>query len=214
MFTSSLRNNTGQNTRQREALHLVILGAPGAGKGTHTDSLLRSYVIQALVAGNLLREQVSSKTEIGLKAAKIMKEVGERVHDQWSTCGELKSRIIDVKDGYPRTAGQARDLDEALAHNSERINLVVNLDVPDEVLIDRIENRWVHLPSGRIYNTTYNPPKAKGLDDLTGEPLSKRIDDDVDIFKKRLINFHKENAPIKDYYQNQGSLVNLSGRTR
>lgn len=95
MFTSSLRNNTGQNTRQREALHLVILGAPGAGKGTHTDSLLRSYVIQALVAGNLLREQVSSKTEIGLKAAKIMKEGGLIGRCNCASSCQAKSRQFD-----------------------------------------------------------------------------------------------------------------------
>jgi hypothetical protein len=86
--------------------------------------------------------------------------------------------------------------------------------VPDEVLIDRIENRWVHLPSGRIYNTTYNPPKTAGKDDVTGEDLIKRMDDNVEVFQRRLVKFHKENDPIKQFYKTQGTLVSLYGRTR
>lgn len=90
----------------------------------------------------------------------------------------------------------------------------MNLDVPDEVLIDRIENRWVHLPSGRIYNTTYNPPKVPGKDDVTGEDLIKRMDDRVDVFQKRLEQFHRENNPIKQFYKARGTLVSLYGKTR
>lgn len=82
------------------------------------------------------------------------------------------------------------------------------------MLIERIEARWIHLPSGRVYNTTYNPPKEAGKDDLTGEKLIKRMDDKPEIFQKRLDNFHKENEPIKEFYEKRGALVSLSGRTR
>lgn len=119
-----------------------------------------------------------------------------------------------LQDGYPRTAQQALDLSDALDEQDESINLVVHLDVPDEVLIDRIENRWVHLPSGRIYNTTYNPPKTPGKDDVTGDDLIKRMDDRVDVFERRLSKFHQENNPIKQFYKARGTLVSLSGRTR
>ena len=92
--------------------------------------------------------------------------------------------------------------------------MVVQLDVPDEVLVERIEARWLHLPSGRVYNTTYNPPKVEGLDDITGEPLTKRMDDNHDVFQKRLAQYHEQNKPIMQYYKDQGALVTLSGRTR
>lgn len=95
----------------------------------------------------------------------------------------------------------------------QAINLVVELDVPDEVLIDRIENRWIHLASGRVYNTTWNPPKRAGIDDVTGEPLIKRMDDTAEVFQKRLDNYHSKNRPILDYYREQGALVTLSGKT-
>lgn len=121
---------------------------------------------------------------------------------------------MTVQDGYPRTARQAHDLAEALDEQNESINLVVNLDVPDEVLIDRIENRWVHLQSGRVYNLTYNPPKTPGKDDVTGEDLIKRMDDSVEVFQRRLDKFHQENDPIKQFYKERGTLVSLQGRTR
>lgn len=234
--TAAASPQTGGTTANH--LRLVILGAPGAGKGTHTDSLLRKYDLQSLVVGNLLREEVAKGSAIGVKAAKVMKEggllddatilsivkpsIGNLTGKSWILVRQNIAKpgprkLIDVsaiQDGYPRTAQQAHDLDAALGSDAESVNLVVNLDVPDEVLVERIENRWVHIPSGRIYNTTYNPPKKAGFDDVTGEALGKRIDDDVDIFKRRLSKFHKENTPIKEYYVNKGTLVNLSGRTR
>jgi adenylate kinase len=122
--------------------------------------------------------------------------------------------ITPQQDGYPRTAQQARDLDSFLAKQGDSVNLVVHLDVPDEVLLERIEARWVHLPSGRVYNTTYNPPKMSGKDDVTGEPLIKRMDDKPEIFQKRLDQFHKENDPIKQFYEDSGALISLYGETR
>lgn len=91
---------------------------------------------------------------------------------------------------------------------------MVHLDVPDEVLLERIEDRWVHLPSGRVYNTSYNPPKTAGKDDVTGEALIKRMDDKPEIFQKRLDHFRQQNDPIKQFYKSSGALVSLFGRTR
>lgn len=200
-----------------QPLHLVILGAPGAGKGTQTESILRKYEVQALVVGNLLRDEVSKKSPLGLRAASVMK-AGSLLDDQ-TILQVIKPGLHKLNgtnwilDGYPRTPQQAHDLEGALAEWNESINLVVNLDVPDEVLIERIEARYVHLPSGRVYNTSYNPPKKAGLDDLTGEPLVKRMDDRPEIFQKRLDQFHRENEPIKAFYQEKDALVNLTGRT-
>ena len=90
----------------------------------------------------------------------------------------------------------------------------MQLDVPDEILMERIAGRWLHLPSGRVYNTTYNPPKAQGLDDLTGDRLIRRMDDKPEVFQKRLDQYHQENKPLMQYYKERGALATLSGRTR
>lgn len=111
-----------------------------------------------------------------------------------------------VLDGFPRTAVQAVKLDDIVP-----INLVVNLNTPSDIIIDRICNRWVHEPSGRIYNTTFNPPKSPGKDDVTGEPLSRRADDDPEVWKARLKSFKENNEPMLEHYDKQGVLWTVNG---
>ncbi|EGA75212.1 Adk2p [Saccharomyces cerevisiae AWRI796] len=116
-------------------------------------------------------------------------------------------------DGFPRTTAQASALDELLKQHDASLNLVVELDVPESTILERIENRYVHVPSGRVYNLQYNPPKVPGLDDITGEPLTKRLDDTAEVFKKRLEEYKKTNEPLKDYYKKSGIFGTVSGET-
>ena len=112
-----------------------------------------------------------------------------------------------------RTTPQASALDELLKQHDASLNLVVELDVPESTILERIENRYVHIPSGRVYNLQYNPPKVPGLDDITGEPLTKRLDDTAEVFKKRLEEYNQTNEPLKEYYRSSGILSTVSGET-
>lgn len=113
-----------------------------------------------------------------------------------------------ILDGFPRTAPQAVQLDDIVP-----INLVVNLDTPPEIIIDRICNRWVHAPSGRVYNTTFNAPKVEGKDDVTGEPLTRRADDDPEVWKARLKSFKENNEPLLEHYDKLGVLWTVNGNS-
>jgi adenylate kinase len=113
-----------------------------------------------------------------------------------------------ILDGFPRNASQAVQIDKAVP-----INLVVNLKTPSEIIIDRICNRWVHAPSGRVYNTTFNAPKVEGIDDVTGEPLTRRDDDDPEIWKKRLEQFEKSSLPLLEHYDRKGVLWEVNGNS-
>lgn len=104
-------------------------------------------------------------------------------------------------------------MDELLKQHDASLNLVVELDVPESTILERIENRYVHIPSGRVYNLQYNPPKVPGLDDITGEPLTKRLDDTAEVFKKRLEEYNQTNEPLKEYYRSSGILSTVSGET-
>lgn len=117
-------------------------------------------------------------------------------------------------DGFPRTLGQAEMLDAMLEEEGKPLKLVVNLDVPQSVILDRILQRWTHLPSGRVYNLSYNPPKVQGKDDITGEPLSKREDDNVETFGKRLRSFHAQTEPTLQHYRSKSSsIIDIDCRT-
>lgn len=113
-----------------------------------------------------------------------------------------------ILDGFPRTAAQASQLDDLIP-----INLVVNINTPPEVIIDRISNRWVHAPSGRVYNTTFNAPKVPGIDDVTGEPLTRREDDDPEVWKARLKSFRETSLPLLEHYDKLGVLWTVNGNS-
>ncbi|CDO93344.1 unnamed protein product [Kluyveromyces dobzhanskii CBS 2104] len=203
-------------------LRLVLLGAPGSGKGTQTSKLLKEFgSIKSISSGDLLRKQIELATPLGLKASSYISQ-GQLLPDSLITGvigDELKSRdLLTSKaswllDGFPRTVGQAGALDKYLSTHDAALNLVVELDVPHEVILNRIENRYVHVPSGRVYNLEYNPPKVAGKDDITGEPLSKRPDDTAEVFGKRLEQYKQTVTPLKEHYAKQGILSTVSGTT-
>lgn len=208
-------------------MRMLILGSPGAGKGTQSARLLAKYDVEVIVGGNVLRDEVSRATPIGLKAKEVMTR-GELMPD--SIMMELMSQKVVgmggrhfLLDGFPRTLGQAEGLDRVLGEVGKGLTLVANLDVPEEVILGRVLDRWVHMPSGRTYNLSYNPPKEAGQDDITGEPLSKRPDDNVETFAARLQSYHAQTEPLREYFDSRSSstrgkgggltFVNLEGRT-
>lgn len=203
-------------------LRLLLLGAPGSGKGTQTNKLLRRFpYIKSISSGDLLRQHIQQKTEIGRKASESIEQgrllsdelIASVVVNNLEDRGWLNKSSTWLLDGFPRTLGQAQILDDKLENCGASLNLVVELDVPDKVILSRIKNRYVHIPSGRIYNLEYNPPKIAGRDDITGEPLSKRPDDTAEIFSKRLNEYLETVNPLKKYYEKQGIMFTISGDT-
>ncbi|KAF3904541.1 hypothetical protein ABW21_db0201482 [Orbilia brochopaga] len=194
------------------AARIIMVGCPGAGKGTQTARLLDAFPsLQAISSGNILRDNVARGTEIGKQANSYML-AGSLVPDSVMVKLILSSlppaTTSYILDGFPRTRAQA----EALS-SSVPVNFVVNLDVPHAVILDRIANRWVHTASGRVYNLTYSPPKVPGKDDVTGEPLVRRRDDDPETFKTRLAKYEEVTGPLIDFYREKGILWTVKGET-
>ncbi|TFK29999.1 adenylate kinase [Coprinopsis marcescibilis] len=198
-----------QDDRDERVVRMVMFGKPGAGKGTLSNLLVKHYDILSISTGDLLRLHIAQKTDVGRQVEGIMAR-GGLVPD------ELMLKIVTSKldslhnkhwilDGFPRTLDQSQLLDAHLRKQNTPLSLVVNLNVPDEVILSRISDRWVHLASGRVYNTSYNPPRVPGYDDVTGEPLTKRPDDNPEIFSRRLQAFYAATSPILSHYQNLAS---------
>ncbi|KAI1297655.1 GTP:AMP phosphotransferase AK3, mitochondrial [Halotydeus destructor] len=187
----------------------VISGAPGCGKGTISSWLVRDFGLKHLSSGDLLRAQVSAQTAEGIEAKEYM-DKGEQVPD--NLVGKLvfnelrKLNQSWILDGYPRSLNQAIALLEITD-----ITTLIDLQVPYEEIFNRIKGRWIHAPSGRVYNDDFSPPKVPGLDDITGEPLVKRDDDKPEVVKARYDRYVESNQPILDYYQQRGLLVSFSG---
>lgn len=209
-----------QHRSTLEPLRGLLLGAPGAGKGTQAKRIVEKYPdIAILSSGDLLRDHMRRGTALGVKAKSAVAQ-GQLIDDQ-TMCdliiSTIKERNFTTKsfflDGFPRTKAQAETLDKFLADLGVPLNFVITLDVPYSVIIDRIVNRWIHAPSGRTYNLTYNPPKVSGKDDVTGEPLSKRVDDDVETFKSRLSLYDEVTIPLRKHYQDKGVLKSFAGET-
>ncbi|RLV92823.1 GTP:AMP phosphotransferase mitochondrial [Spathaspora sp. JA1] len=203
-------------------LRILLLGAPGSGKGTQTTRLLKRFPnVQSLSTGDVLRSQIVANTKIGMEASEYIKR-GVLIPDS-TMVGLVISQLerqkwLDPKsswllDGFPRTYKQAIALDHLLDEHDCTLNMVVELDVDQKVILERIEARWVHIPSGRVYNIDYNPPKVPFKDDITGEPLTKRPDDTAEVFEKRLIEYNKEIEPIKRFYANKHVLHKVTGNT-
>ncbi|XP_063605790.1 GTP:AMP phosphotransferase AK3, mitochondrial-like isoform X1 [Penaeus indicus] len=191
-------------------LRMVILGAPGSGKGTISSRIVRDFGLKHLSSGDILRAQILKKTEIGLAAQSYMKG-GQLVPDDVMVkliSSELSGLNASpwLLDGFPRTRPQA----EAL-HNNQKLDLVLSLEVPDEVIVDRIKGRWTHLASGRIYHTEFNPPKVLGKDDVTGEPLVQREDDKPESVRHRLEVYATNTKPLKKFYEDLGILQVFHG---
>ncbi|KAJ7581465.1 adenylate kinase [Mycena floridula] len=185
-------------------LRMLMFGKPGAGKGTLTARLVKKYDIMSISSGDLLRQHISEGTEVGRQAEEIVAHGGllpdEVMLKVVSSQLDLLQNKHWILDGFPRTLVQGEMLDKHLREQGVPISLVVNLDVPDQIILSRISDRWVHLPSGRVYNYSYNRPKVDGYDDETGEPLTKRPDDDPEIFARRLSKFYSTTSPLLTYF--------------
>ena len=184
-------------------MRLILLGGPGAGKGTQANLIKEKYQIPQISTGDMLRAAVKAGTELGLKAKGFM-DSGGLVPDD-VIIGLVKERIKEsdcekgfLFDGFPRTIPQADAMKEA----GVPIDAVVDINVPDEEIIKRMSGRRAHLASGRTYHIIFNPPKEEGKDDVTGEPLVQRDDDKEDTVRKRLEVYHDQTEPLIDYYKN------------
>jgi adenylate kinase len=201
-------------------MRIILLGGPGAGKGTQAKYICEKYNIPQISTGDMLRAAVKAGSELGAKAKKIM-ETGALVPDD-IIIALVKERIAqpDCKngfllDGFPRTIPQA----EALVKAGIALDFVIEIAVDDEEIVERLSGRLMHLPSGRIYHHTYNPPKNPNQDDVTGEPLIQRDDDKEATIRKRLQIYHDQTEPLVNFYKNlnqhsQGSaplFVRISG---
>ncbi|GBE08836.1 adenylate kinase [bacterium BMS3Bbin11] len=182
-------------------MRVILLGGPGAGKGTQAGFIKDKYNIPQISTGDMLRAHVKAGTELGLAAKKIMDE-GGLVSDD-IIMSMVKERITDddckngyLFDGFPRTIPQA----EALKEAGVQVDAVVEIDVPDEEIIKRMSGRRVHLASGRTYHVTFNPPKVPGKDDETGEDLVQRSDDQEETVKARLNIYHEQTEPLIEFY--------------
>jgi adenylate kinase len=192
---------------------LIFVGPPGAGKGTHAPRVVDAFGLKHLSTGDMLREAVKQGTPLGLQAKALMDE-GALVGDDLVT-GIVEDAITSpeckkgfILDGFPRTAEQARLLNAALEKHGCEIDAVINLELPDELLIKRITGRLIHPPSGRSYNIYFNPPKKEDTDDVTGEPLVKRGDDTEDKLQNRLSEFHNKTEPVLEQYRSK--IVNIN----
>ena len=183
-------------------MRVILLGAPGAGKGTQAQFISEKYDIPQISTGDMLRAAVKAGTPLGLKVKEVMSS-GGLVSDE-TIIALIQERIQDqdcangfLFDGFPRTIPQA----EALKSNGIKIDSVVEINVDDEEIIGRLSGRRVHEASGRVYHVKYNAPKVEGKDDETGEPLIQREDDTEATVRKRLDVYHAQTAPLIDYYQ-------------
>jgi adenylate kinase len=182
-------------------MRLILLGAPGAGKGTQAAYLCDKFGIPQISTGDMLRAAIKAGTPLGLAAKKVM-DAGGLVGDD-IIIGMVKERIAQpdcakgfLFDGFPRTIPQA----DAMKAAGVKIDVVLEIDVPDSAIIERMSGRRVHVASGRTYHVKYNPPKIAGKDDATGEDLIQRDDDNEDVVRKRLETYHQLTRPLVDYY--------------
>ncbi len=182
-------------------MRIILLGAPGAGKGTQAQFLTEKYSIPQISTGDMLRAAVKAGTPLGIEAKKVM-DAGELISDE-IIIGLVKERVAQsdcdngyLLDGFPRTIPQA----DAMKDNNIDVDFVVEIDVDDSEIVQRMAGRRMHLASGRSYHIEYNPPKVEGKDDITGEDLAQREDDKEETVKQRLEIYHSQTKPLIEYY--------------
>ncbi len=187
-------------------MRIILLGAPGAGKGTQAQFITEKFGIPQISTGDMLRAAVKAKSELGMQVEQVMAS-GGLVTDE-IIIALVKERIKQddcaagfLFDGFPRTIPQA----EAMVDAGVDIDVVLEIDVADDEIVKRLGGRRVHLDSGRVYHVEYNPPKEEGKDDVTGEDLIQRADDSEDTIRNRLSLYHEQTKPLVDFYQERAA---------
>ncbi|XP_027565356.1 GTP:AMP phosphotransferase AK3, mitochondrial isoform X2 [Neopelma chrysocephalum] len=191
-------------------LRAVIMGPPGSGKGTVSARIIKHFGVKHLSSGDLLRDNMQKKTEVGILAKSYIDQ-GRLIPDDIMTqlmLTELKGldQYNWLLDGFPRTVAQAEALDKEC-----HVDTVIDLDVPFETIKCRLTARWIHPASGRVYNLEFSPPKVQGIDDITGEPLVQRDDDKPETVSRRLQAYDAQTKPVLEYYREKGLLKSFSG---
>jgi len=197
-------------------MHIILLGPPGSGKGTQAQNITSEYGYIQLSTGDMLRAASSSGSKIGLELKAVI-DGGNLVSDE-IVVGIVEERIFQndcavgyMLDGFPRNKEQAKKLDAMLAGQNQKIDIVLRLLLKDEVVVRRIAGRRFHVESGRSYHVEFNPPEITGKDDLTGEPLIQRADDNEEVVQSRLNIYHEQTEPLVKYYEKKGVLVSIDG---
>ncbi|MEC9383887.1 MAG: adenylate kinase [SAR324 cluster bacterium] len=197
-------------------MHIILLGPPGSGKGTQAQNITSEYGYIQLSTGDMLRAASSSGSKIGI-GLKTVIDGGNLVSDE-IVVGIVEERIFQndcavgyMLDGFPRNKEQAKKLDAMLAGQNQKIDMVLRFLLKDEVVVRRIAGRRFHVESGRSYHVEYNPPEIAGKDDLTGEPLIQRADDNEEVVQSRLNIYHEQTEPLVKYYEKKGVLVSIDG---
>ncbi|RJE19244.1 hypothetical protein PHISCL_08411 [Aspergillus sclerotialis] len=193
-----------------EQMRIILMGPPGAGKGTQAPQIKDKYCVCHLATGDMLRSQVAKQTALGKEAKTIMDQGGlvsdeimvNMIKSELDNNAECKNGFI--LDGFPRTVAQAERLDSMLESRKQKLQHAIELQIDDALLVARITGRLVHPASGRSYHKIFNPPKEAMKDDVTGEPLIQRSDDNADTLKKRLATYHAQTTPVVDYYKKTG----------
>ena len=197
------------------AMYIVMLGPPGAGKGTQAKKLAQALGLVHVSTGDLFRENLKNETELG-KLAQTYMNAGElvpddvtvrMVEDRFSRPDCAKGAVLD---GFPRTPSQAQSLDELLKKFDSQVKVVPYIKVPDDVLVERLSGRWMS-QSGRVYHEKYNPPTVKWIDDVDGTPLYQREDDKPETVRHRIEVYNDQTAPLINYYQEKGVLAEIDG---
>ncbi|CAI5760638.1 unnamed protein product [Candida verbasci] len=205
-----LEKKTGIIPNVPKSIRAILIGPPGCGKGTQSENLKKQFCACHLSTGDMLRAQVAAKTELGIAAKKIMDQ-GGLVSDEIMV-NMIKNELNNNKDcskgfildGFPRTIPQAEKLDDMLGENKKPLQSAIEFKIDDELLVARITGRLIHPSSGRSYHKIFSPPKKEMTDDITGEPLIQRSDDNEASLKKRLGTYHSMTEPIVGYYKKTG----------
>jgi len=197
-------------------MHIILLGPPGSGKGTQAQNITSEYGYIKLSTGDMLRATSSFGSKVGLELKAVI-DGGNLVSDE-IVVGIVEERIFQndcavgyMLDGFPRNKEQAKKLDAMLAGQNQKIDIVLRLLLKDEVVVRRIAGRRFHVESGRSYHVEFNPPEITGKDDLTGEPLIQRADDNEEVVQSRLNIYHEQTEPLVKYYEKKGVLVSIDG---